>query len=369
MAESSRGSSSSESARRSARGRPFTEKGFYLGEFRDRTLAIALAPDGSHDAAHVEQVLKELEANPTDVVLLGADRALLSALVTTPLFEPGDRLEGAVWRGLRARGRAGIVVDAGGDLAATIGDIALRLGVPKLLWLDSAGGLERGGERLSFVDLDELKALLRGNLLGEPAPRLALLRQIERVLSAGLPAVNLCASPGLGDELFTYAGSGTLFTRERYVEVRRLCIDDYDAADDLIARGVSEGYLAPRSSEQLDRVFANGYGAFVEGRHLGGIGALLPCAEVAGGEIVSLYTLTRFLGEGIGGHLVAAICEAASERGFEFVFACTTTERVAGFFQRNGFRRVGEEEIPEEKWLHYDSTRRPRVRCVRRELV
>ena len=154
----------------------------------------------------------------------------------------------------------------------------------------------------------------------------------------------------------------------RYVEVRRLCIDDYAAADDLIARGVSEGYLAPRSPDQLDRVFANGYGAFVEGRHLGGIGALLPCAEVCGGEIVSLYTLTRFLGEGIGGHLVAAICEAASEQSFEFVFACTTTERVAGFFERNGFRRVGEDEIPEEKWLHYDSTRRPRVRCVRREL-
>ena len=198
---------------------------------------------------------------------------------------------------------------------------------------------------------------------------MALLRQIESGLRAGLAAVNLCASEALADELFTYAGSGTLFTSQSYVDVRRLGIDDYDAAEDLIARGVSEGYLASRSAEELDRIFANGYGAFVEGRHLAGIGALLPCVEVNAGEIASLYTLTRFLGEGVGGHLVSALCDAAREHGFDFVFACTTTERVAGFFERNGFARVPEDGIPEEKWRHYDPRRRPRVRCVRRELA
>jgi hypothetical protein len=60
---------------------------------------------------------------------------------------------------------------------------------------------------------------------------------------------------GLADELFTYGGSGTIFTRERYVVVRRLCLDDYDAADDLIARGVAEGFLAPRSPDEIERVW------------------------------------------------------------------------------------------------------------------
>jgi N-acetylglutamate synthase-like GNAT family acetyltransferase len=41
---------------------------------------------------------------------------------------------------------------------------------------------------------------------------------------------------------------------------------------------------------------------------------------------------------------------------------------VAGFFERNGFRRVAETEVPEEKWRDYDPRRRPRVRCLRREL-
>jgi len=355
-------------ARQSSRGKPFTEKSFYLGEFRDRTLAIALTASARHDVAHLEQVLKELEANPTDVVLLGADAGQLGGLAAPPLIESREGLEGAVWRGLRRRSRVGIAIDARADLAAEVCAIALRLGVPKLVWLDPAGGLGRGRQRQSFVDLPELTALLARGVPGESAARVALLRRIEAALRAGLAAVNLCASEGLGDELFTYAGSGTLFTSEGYVAVRRLGIDDYDAADDLIARGVSEGYLVSRSPRELDRVFANGYGAFVENRHLAGIGALLPCTRAPAGEIVSLYTLTRFLGEGVGGHLIAALCEAARERGMDFVFACTTTERVAGFFERNGFRRVAEDQVPEEKWSDYDQRRRPRVRCLRCEL-
>jgi N-acetylglutamate synthase-like GNAT family acetyltransferase len=355
--------------RRGSRGRPFTEKSFYLGEFRDRTVAIALVPGVRHDAAQLEHVLKELETNPTDVLVLGTAGEVLDALVPAPPLQPGEGLEGAVWRGLRRRSRVAIAVDPAPDLPAAVHRIALRLGVAKLVWLDPAGGLSREGERLSFVDLEQLAALLRAGLPGEPAERTALLAEIQRALEAGLPAVNLCASQGLADELFTYAGSGTLFTGERYVDVRRLRIDDYDAADDLISRGVSEGYLASRSPEELDRVFANGYGAFVDGRHLAGIGALLPCVGASAGEIVSLYTLTRFLGEGVGGHLVAALCDTARDRGFRFVFACTTTERVAGFFERNGFRRVPEDEIPEEKWRHYDPRRRPEVRCVRKDLA
>ena len=57
------------------------------------------------------------------------------------------------------------------------------------------------------------------------------------MLEAGLPAVNICSAEGLAEELFTYAGSGTLFTRDRYMSVRRLGIDDFDAAHDLIHRG------------------------------------------------------------------------------------------------------------------------------------
>ena len=151
----------------------------------------------------------------------------------------------------------------------------------------------------------------------------------------------MCTLEGLPDELFTYAGSGTLFTEQRYVVVRKLGLDDFDAASDLIARGTSEGYLAPRTQEQLDAVLASGFGAFVEGYHLAGIGALLVDDPGGCAEVASLYTLTRFLGEGVGGHLVAYALARAQERGLAYVYACTTSERVGGFFQLHGFRAVG----------------------------
>jgi N-acetylglutamate synthase-like GNAT family acetyltransferase len=349
-------------------GVPFTEKGVYLEEFRGRTLALVLPDRAPASSAVLEPVLKELERNPTRVVVISADAEAVTALLGTPLLEPEDeRLEGAVWRGLQRGPRIGLVLDASDAFAARCREIAVRLGVPKLVWLDHRGGLlQRDGSRWSFVDLEELEGLVRSGAMGD---RTALLGEIEIALRAGLPAVNLCTPEGLGHELFSYAGSGTLFTRERYVNVRPLGVDDFATAHDLVARGVAEGYLAPRTDRELDLVFANAVGAFVEGRHLAGIGALLPAESSNAGELASLYTLTRFLGEGVGGHLVAALLERARAQGCDFVFACTTTEPVAGFFERLGFQRVPSEKIPDEKWRSYDPLRRPRVRCLVYDLL
>jgi amino-acid N-acetyltransferase len=345
----------------------FTEKAFYLAEFRGRTLALAYEASGLRDPRRLSPVLTELERNRTRVLVLTSRADSASRIGATPIEQVAGRLEGSIWRGFQASPRVAWLVSGGAGFARACREVAVRLGVAKLVFLDPAGALVRGdGARQSFVGLGELSAALQEGR-GDADKRAGLLREIEAALGAGLPAVNVCTAEGLADELFTYAGSGTLFTRERYVDVRRLGIDDFAAADDLVARGVAEGYLAERSPDDLDRVFANGFGAFVEGRHLAGIGALLPHPESGTGEIASLYTLTRFLGEGIGSHLVSALCEHSRERGDVFVFACTTTERVARFFERHGFRRVSPDEIPAEKWRNYDARRRPRVRCLRRD--
>jgi amino-acid N-acetyltransferase len=64
---------------------------------------------------------------------------------------------------------------------------------------------------------------------------------------------------------------------------------------------------------------------------------------------------------------VDALAEA-SLRGLQYIFACTVSERVGAFFERNGFRTVAAEELPAAKWRDYDPERRDRVRCYRREL-
>lgn len=347
----------------------FSEKGFYLAEFRGRTLAVAARAEDLARPAPLELLLKELAANGTRVVLVTTEAGLAAQLAGGASIEArAPRLEGAVWRALARAPHVGIVAPEGEGFPHAWREIALRLGLHKVLVVDPLGGLRRThGSPGSFVDLEELRRWLRerGH---EDEGRASLLREIELALGAGVGSVNLCTLEGLADELFTYAGSGTLFTRERYVVVRKLGLDDYDLADDLVARGVAEGYLAWRSPEEVERVLVAGLGAFVEGSHLAGIGALLEHPEDRAGEIASLYTLTRFVGEGVGAHLVRSALERARQRGLSYVFACTTAERVVGFFERQGFRRVEPAEIPASKWRDYDPERRARVRCLRVDL-
>ena len=356
----------SSSASQPAQSAAFSEKAFYLLEFRGRTLAIAAPAAELRQPAKLAEVVEELCANGTRVLLISTERPALEPLVGPNVLSMATpRLEGTVWRGLQAESRLGLVVAGSLAFAPACREAAMRLGIAKLVWIDRDGGLQsENRERVSFVHLEELRQILASGAAAK-LRRAALLREVEAMLVAGVPAVNVCTLEDLPDELFTYAGSGTLFTQERYMLVRRLALDDYDAASDLISRGTAEGYLAPRSSEQLDLVLASGFGAFVEGRHLAGIGALLIDEATRSAEIASLYTLTRFLGEGVGGHLVAYALAHSRERGVEFVYACTTSERVGAFFERHAFRLVSPDELPGSKWRGYDPERRDRVLCYR----
>ena len=348
---------------------PGTEKGFYLEEFHGKTVGFAAPAAELRDPAPLAKVVDELTANGTWVAVFSTERGALERIGHSVLSMATPRLEGAVWRELRAGSRVGILMAGSTPFAPACREAALRLGLSKLVWIDREGGIAlAGGQRASFVHLDELRELLA--LHPNPQVRRApLLREIEAMLVGGVQAVNLCALEGLHDELFTYDGSGTLFTEARYVVVRRLGIDDFDAASNLIARGTEEGYLAPRTPAQHDELLASALGAFIEGYHLAGIAALLVDERSGCGELASLYTLTRFVGEGVGAQIVSHVLARARELGLGFVYACTTSERVVGFFERNGFRRVLREDLPATKWSGYDPTRRALLSCLRHDLL
>jgi N-acetylglutamate synthase-like GNAT family acetyltransferase len=354
----------------------FCERDFYRAEFRGRTLAFALPDAQPSELGPLLTVLEELDANRTRVLLLASDRAVLEALSSVQLAAGTDSSwPGPLWRAIRDCARVGIHVSPDEELAAVCRRIVLRLQLAKLVWVDSTGPL-RGpdGQRISLLDMAGLDALLRGPAGDPAAERRRLLEEIREMVTGGLPAVNLCDLAGVADELFTFEGAGTFFARERYLEVRRLALDEFDSAHDLLQRGVAEGYLVERSPEELEQVLASAFGVFVEGRYLAGVGALLmhgsgdaASDDPAAGEICSLYTLTRFLGEGVGGHLIDFALECAADAGLGYVFACTTSGRVQAFFERHGFRTVPPDQIPAEKWKDYPPERRSRVRCLRRD--
>jgi amino-acid N-acetyltransferase len=350
-------------------GAGFSEREFYLQEFRGRTLAIA-CPHGKllRNPEPLASVLSTLARRGSRVLVISSRRSALEAVVGERVIPASTRaLETVVWRALRQSSRVGIVAGGREPFPEQLRALAVRLGVFKLVWIDPGGGFsDRSGRRLSFVHLDELHELLAGRRRLSKRRR-ALLREIAAMVEGGVPAVNVCNLAGLDQELFTYAGSGTLFTRKRYVMVRELGLDDFDAAYDLISRGVAEGYLAPRPPRAVDEVLAHGFGAFVEGRHLAGIGALLTFPDAPRiGEIAALYTLTRFLGEGVGQHLVAFALRRARARKLRTVYGLTTQPRVGAFFERLGFAPAPLDVLPASRWRGYDRRRRGRLLCYGR---
>jgi amino-acid N-acetyltransferase len=198
-----------------------------------------------------------------------------------------------------------------------------------------------------------------------------MLGEIGRVLEAGVGSVNLCSVDGLSRELFTYEGSGTLFTRDDYCRVERLAIDDFHEVERLVARGQREGLLKPRGRDEMAQLLLAGFGAWIGRQHLAGVGALYvtPYAADGAAEIAGLYTITRFKGERIGRRLVRRIVGEARAMHLRYVFAVTGNEEAARFFRGEGFRAVSPDDVPARKWESYDPARRSRVRVFRLDLV
>jgi len=378
----------------------FSEKEFYLDEFRGHTLVIAVGAAQLKKAAAGETlagVIRDLIKNDTRVVVLvdaGSDaedtrRGLSRRL--EPLFREdvtgtlphlrsrsaraavfgtvgdGETLSAAalakMWAVLRRTPVfVGVVPCEPERLPDYAQRLASRLRVHKLVVVEDQGGVADGnGTQISFMDGDMLDALLHQGEAESTglAHRRASLEAVGHALDSGVEAVNLCTLEGLARELFTYEGSGTLFTHEDYCRVARLGVDDFEEVERLIERGQREGFLKLRTPEEIAQIVLYGFGATIGAHHLAGICALVtePYEAVNAGEVVALYTITRFKGEGVGGKLIDRVVNEARAEGLAYLFAVTTERRAQLFFERSGFVRVEPSDVPAAKWENYDAQR------------
>jgi len=394
----------------------FDEKQFYLDEFRGHTLLFSIPLEelgheemygrlaavvrellvnntrilifvGTPDSSRGEQVLRRLQRRlgplifrdetiplfPERRARTAAFNQLDAAAFAIPLS--ATALVASIWGTLR-RGPLFVGVVPGASRAeatAFAQEVATRLRVHKLVMVEPEGGVTgTDGKQLSFMDEGMLATLLGAGQAewAGLAGRRATLTAARASLLGGVTSVNLCTLSGLARELFTYEGSGTLLTLEDYCTVDRLGIDDFEQVERLIERGQREGVLKARSAEEVAVMLVNGYGATIGAHHLSGMCALATelYRDERAGEIVGLYTVTRFKGEGVGGRLVARVLADARAAGLAYVFACTTEERAQVFFERQGFHRVTTDQVPAVKWASYDPQRKAQVAVLRLDL-
>ncbi|HVB80904.1 MAG TPA: GNAT family N-acetyltransferase [Candidatus Binataceae bacterium] len=370
----------------------FDEKSFYLEEFYGKSLLFALIPPGGERVGELNSLvrtLRVLRRNQARCIVIVPAAALariirrlgrLAPAAEPPVFNPGaglrsrpyppDSAVAQIWRALSA---GSVVVaaadtDKPADFTVFAQELASRLRVFKLILLDRQGGLTgNGGERMSFVELSRIGRAVRKE---RGARRRAELRAVARALRDGVGSVNLVAPREVYDELFSFVGTGTLFTERQYGFVRPISIDDFEEVEALILRGQREGYLLARSREEIAQLLPSCFGYRVGDEHLAGVCSLLTerYHRERAGEITALYTLTRFAGEGVAVELVKQILHEARERPLRYVFACAAKERAAKFFVRLGFRRVGPRDIPSAKWRGYDPARMSRLEIFRYDL-
>jgi N-acetylglutamate synthase-like GNAT family acetyltransferase len=329
------------------------EKQFYLQSFRHRSFVVHVAhPFMARD---VRSLVDELIDNQTVVVTIASKipKKLAPLPLALPpkeglddqLVELGSRLlsEGSAWvrKPVTARGVRALEFSC---------RLAVRLGVHKLVVVDPRGGLHSETVHRSFIDASLALRLAHSDV----AMGGWRVREIERLVDAvrsGVEAVNLTTADEAENELFTYEGSGTLLTADDYCRIAQLRADDFAQAFVLLDRGEREGFLLPRDVQERSRLLLSGFGAWFEGRLAGVAGLEIDLyRRTRHAEVVGLYTITRFKGEGVGTRIVDHLVDVAQGKGCRTIFACTSSERAAEFFLRNGFRRASAREVPAEKW-------------------
>jgi len=374
---------------------PFVEKSFYLEEFYGKSLLFALVPPAGDRLSELDSLvrtLRELKRNQSRCVVIASEAALpklmrrlgrMAPRSDPPVFNPAlglrsrpyppDAAVAAIWKGLSAG--SVVVAAAGGkdpeDLAIFAQELASRLRVFKLVILDRGGGLiGKGGDQLSFIEMDHVTRVARRQ---RSCVRRAIIRAVFRALEDGVGSVNLSAPRGVYEELFSYIGTGTLFTDTPYGSAGPISIDDFEEAAALILRGQNEGVLLARSQAEIAQILPSCFGYRIGDEHMAGVCSLLtePYRAQRAGEITALYTLTRFQGEGVAAELVRKVCSEATARKLKYVFACTSEDRAARFFARvelaNGerFHHVGPKSVPPAKWRAYDKRRIARLAIFR----
>lgn len=348
---------------------PGAERAFFVEEFRGITILVALPAltEGGVDA--VARTVAGFEPGDTRFVLVldgDADARRMqaaltgrSAVVGAP--EPDDRAGLArLW--LTVTDEHVALVAAPGRVFEVAGTLAAGLRATKVVLTDPDGGW--GDPPRSFADLQLYRRPLQRELDRRGIGH--LLPAAERALRGGAYSVNLCRAEDLEAELFTFDGAGTLMTLGGYLALAALRVDDLPAVEALVAQGVRDGVLKPRSRSEIARIAAGGLGArVIRTGHLAGVVGLetdrysgLDVAEVSG-----LITVSEFSGAGAGGLLVQGLLAQAAELGLRAVFAVTVSDNAAEFFLGRGFTEVGRDDVPAAKWTGYDPVRRGLTRC------
>ncbi len=235
---------------------------------------------------------------------------------------------------------------------------AVSLGAEKVFFPGAAPGLLVNGKCRSYPSMLEVREAIESKAaLNIPAERLRFLADQQELHSIDLVLVE-ARRGAIYEEVFTHAGSGTLFTRE-YPNILRQA-DEKDVRDimALMHPYIAEGTLKAISEDSLLALIP-AFTVYSVNDQIIAAAALIDYGDSS--ELAKLCTLPRFQARGRARALVRAVLDRAKNEGKSSVFALTVQPYVGEFFERIGFKGVERECLPLEWKASYDFTRQSRA--------
>lgn len=240
------------------------------------------------------------------------------------------------------------------DTESSVVECAVTLGAEKIFFAGAHVGLEVDGKFLSYPTHQEVQDIIRrGAHTNISSERLQFL--LEQQTRHDVDIVLVEARRGaIYEEVFTHAGSGTLFTREYPNILRPAHESDVRDIMALMQPYIAEGSLKAMREEELLAMIRS-FSVYSINGQIVAAAALIDYGDDA--ELAKLCTLPRFQARGRARALVCSIVERARDAGKRSVFALTVQPYVGEFFERLGFQETQRMELPETWQKGYDFSR------------
>lgn len=241
-------------------------------------------------------------------------------------------------------------------------ECSVALGASKMFFPGEVEGLTINGVFKSYPSNQDVHQAIADEAELNISPR-RLQFLIDQQEQHGIDVVLVGARRGaVFEEVFTHAGSGTLFTREYPNILRQAEASDVRDIMAIMQPYVSEGFLKPVTEEELLSII-RAFTVYSVNGQIVCAAALRDFGEAS--ELVKLCTLPRYQARGRARALVRALLDEARNRGQHYVFALTVQGYVGEFFERVGFAPVDRAELPEAWKEGYDFSRPSRAYLYR----
>lgn len=246
------------------------------------------------------------------------------------------------------------------NLEEVASNIAISINAEKLIYIvNECGAIDAKNQHIQTLTINEISKLLQNVTQTEDIAR--ALPQAQLAIAGGVNRVHLLSDQEDGallSELFTRRGTGTMITREPFVQIRAANLEDIAAIISLIKPLEENGILINRSLENLE-MHIHEYSLLVHDTQIYGCVAMHILEDTQMAELACLAVVPDRQDLGLGEQLLQHVLTLAKKQNIKKLFALTT--QTEHWFLERGFDLADLTELPIRRQKLYNYQRRSKI--------